>query len=82
VGAAPDVAALLEAVHAGVTVIASVHGASWAQVAARPALRPLVETAAFERAVLLSRRRGPGTVEAILDLAPPRRAGITPAPDP
>ncbi|HEY8418080.1 MAG TPA: stage III sporulation protein AA [Limnochordales bacterium] len=72
-GTAADAAAVLEALHAGVSVIASAHGASWEEVAGRPALGPLVEGGAFERAVILSRRRGPGTVEAVLDL--PQRAG-------
>jgi|GEM_PF-102496 len=72
-GTPADAAAVLEAVHAGVSVVASAHGASWEEVARRPALAPLVQNGAFERAVILSRRRGPGTVEAILDLAP--RAG-------
>lgn len=78
VGSEADGAALLEALYAGVSVIASAHGADWAEVAARPALRSLVSSGAFERAVVLSRRRGPGTVEGILDLTSPRR-GHTPA---
>lgn len=77
-GTARDAAAVLEACYAGVSVIASVHGATWEEVTARPVLGPLLAEGAFERAVVLSRRRGPGTVEAVLDLSCPRPGGRTP----
>jgi len=80
VGSEADGAALLEALHAGVTVIASAHGNDWTDAAARPALRRLLESGVFERAVVLSRRRGPGTIETVLDLTRADSRPATPTP--
>lgn len=68
VGRPEDAAALLEALHAGVAVLATAHGAGLADVRRRPAVAELLRVGAFERAVLLGRSRGPGTVEAVTDL--------------
>lgn len=65
IGRSEDVSAMMEALHAGVSVIASVHGASWDDVRARPGLQPLVKAGAFSRIVLLSNRQGPGTIETV-----------------
>ncbi|MBE3583762.1 MAG: stage III sporulation protein AA [Limnochordaceae bacterium] len=65
IGRAEDVPALLEAERAGVAVIASAHGSSWQEVVSRPLLAPLRTSRYFRRAVLLSRRQGPGTVEQV-----------------
>lgn len=70
VGAATEAQALRDAIHAGVSIIASAHGTDWRDVAQRPALTPLLD-GGVERAVVLSRRRGPGTVEAVWDLTLP-----------
>lgn len=69
IGRPEDAAAVMEALHAGVAVLATAHGSGLADVRRRPALAELLKAGAFERAVLLSRRRGPGTVEAVLDPA-------------
>lgn len=66
IGRPEDAHAVFEALHAGVTVLATVHGRSLADVAARPSLRPLLAAGAFRRAVILSRRGGVGTVEQVL----------------
>lgn len=66
IGRPEDVAALLEAMHAGVGVIASAHGSSWDEVASRPALAPLLNPCAFELVVVLGDARRPGAVEAVL----------------
>lgn len=68
VGRPEDGTALMEALHAGVSVLATAHGSSVADVTRRPALRSLLESGAFDRAVILSRSRGPGTVERVLAL--------------
>lgn len=64
-GSAADVAAVREAVYAGVTVLATAHAASLADARARPGLAELLAGDCFARAVVLSRRRGPATVEAV-----------------
>jgi len=66
-GGAGDSEAILDAVNSGVAVIASAHASSMAEVQKRPELRELYENRVFERFVILSKRLGPGTVEAIYD---------------
>ncbi len=65
IGRAEDIAALEEAVNAGVRIVTTVHAANREELAARPSLRPLWAGRVFQRYVFLSRRRGPGTVEAV-----------------
>lgn len=74
IGRPEDLLALQEAENAGVAVLASAHGTSWEDVVERPALRPLRIAPFFRRAVVLSRRRGPGTVEKVLNPASPTAA--------
>ena len=64
-GTLEDAAALIEAAAAGITVLASIHGDSWEAVQKRPGGRLLAENRIFRRLVVLSRRKGPGTVEKI-----------------
>lgn len=77
IGRPEDASAVLEAMHAGVTVIASAHGDSWQEVAARPALRPLLQPCAFELVVVLEDGRRPGTVAAVLSSEHVRPRGHT-----
>ncbi len=67
IGRDEDVIAIREAAHAGVKVIATAHGADPEELSRRPALATLLESKAFTRIVILSRRLGPGTVESIVD---------------
>ncbi|MGI6343853.1 MAG: stage III sporulation protein AA [Bacillota bacterium] len=67
IGRWEDAAAIEEALNCGVTVIASAHGASLEDLTRRPGLRRLLQDVSFERFIVLSSRRGPGTVEAVLD---------------
>lgn len=67
IGRSSDADAILEAAHAGVSVIASAHARTLSDWQRRPHMGVLFETGAFSRYVLLSRSRGPGTVEAVLD---------------
>lgn len=66
-GRPEDTEAVLEALRAGVAVLTSAHAADVHDVASRPSTAPLLRAGAFQRLVLLSRARGPGTVEAVLD---------------
>ncbi len=77
IGRPEDASAVLEAMHAGVTVIASAHGDSWQEVAARPALRPLLQPCAFDLIVVLAAGRRPGTVAAVLSQEQARSRGHT-----
>lgn len=67
IGRPEDGHAVLEALQAGVNVITSAHGFSMQDVRNRPVLRQLYEMGAFTRYVVLSRRRGPCTVEGVYD---------------
>lgn len=67
VGRQEDGEAVWEAIHAGVAVVCSAHGAAVQEVAQRPMLGKLIRQAAFSRYIVLSRTHGVGTVQAIYD---------------
>nr|WP_230088267.1 stage III sporulation protein AA [Alicyclobacillus mali (ex Roth et al. 2021)] len=67
IGRTEDAEAVLEASLAGVAVVATAHAASLDAWRRRPWMERLFLARAFDRYVVLSRRKGPGTVEAILD---------------
>ncbi|KEO82534.1 stage III sporulation protein AA [Tumebacillus flagellatus] len=67
IGRPEDGAALLEAIHAGVHVVTTAHGFGMHEVRNRPVLRQLFEQGAFHRYIVLSRRRGPCTIEGVYD---------------
>ncbi len=77
IGRMEDAEAVLEASLAGVAVVATAHAASIDAWRRRPWMERLFASRAFDRYVVLSRRRGPGTVEAVLDAEgrPLRRGG-------
>ncbi|CAG7642293.1 stage III sporulation protein AA [Paenibacillus allorhizosphaerae] len=65
IGRVEDAEAIHEALHAGISVIATAHGRNAADVQRRPILRGLLSEGVFERFVVLERRRetpngGPG----------------------
>lgn len=66
IGHRQDIEALQECANAGVTVIASLHARDPEDAKRRPLIRELLATGVFRTLVTLSRRQGPGTVEAIL----------------
>jgi stage III sporulation protein AA len=63
-----DVDAVLDALRTGVSVLSTAHAANLEEAVKRPSLEDLFKYGVFERVVILSRRQGPGTVEAIHDL--------------
>lgn len=67
IGKKEDVEALYHALQAGVKVITTVHGSSFEEIKERPVLQALLNWHFFERLVVLSRRKGVGTLEAVLD---------------
>jgi len=56
IGRPEDAAALNEALHAGISVIATAHGYGFEDVSTRPVLRELFEAKLFQRLVVLSMR--------------------------
>ena len=75
IGKAEDIEALYQALQAGVTVLATVHGGSLREIGDRPFLRELVNNRFFQRIVVLSRRKGAGTLEAVYDGTTLERVG-------
>ena len=69
IGSAEDASAILNALYAGVKVIASAHGYSYSDVCLRPDLKKLISSGGFEKFIVLSRRFGPGTVEEVVNYA-------------
>ncbi|KEP27140.1 MULTISPECIES: stage III sporulation protein AA [Bacillus] len=67
IGKSEDVQALLEAIHAGVTIIVSAHGNSLEDLYKRPSFKPLWQLRVFERYVELNRKNGPGTIGRMYD---------------
>lgn len=74
IGSERDVQALLEALHAGVKIVCSVHGDSLDSIRHRPSLRPLFEQKVFERIVILKKGMSPGVVQSVLETAKPAGA--------
>ncbi|MDO4531381.1 MAG: stage III sporulation protein AA [Bacillota bacterium] len=64
-GGAADAAAVGEVLRCGVQLLATAHGYGYSDV--RQRLKELVDAEIFERYLVLSDRRGTGTLEAILD---------------
>ncbi|MGI6588995.1 MAG: stage III sporulation protein AA [Peptococcia bacterium] len=67
IGKNEDIDALYNALQAGVKVITTVHGSSFEEIKERPNLQTLINWRFFERIIVLSRRKGVGTLEMILD---------------
>jgi stage III sporulation protein AA len=67
IGRMEDVHALLEAVNAGVSLITSAHGYSLEEIMRRPSFSSIMELGIFSRYIVLSRKKGPATLEGIFD---------------
>ena len=67
IGRREDVEALEEMLNAGVSILATAHGASVDDLRGRPVLRDLLRRRIVERFVVLEYRHGPGTVRAVVD---------------
>lgn len=67
IGSAADRRALAEVLNAGVSVIASAHGGSLAELRMRPEIRELLEQGFFERVILLRRSSGKLLPEKVYD---------------
>jgi len=65
IGRPADAEALQECVNAGVSVIATAHGTDLEDISRRPVMAGLLASGVFEVVVVLSRRKGPGTVETV-----------------
>lgn len=66
IGRSDDAGAILDAINAGVKIITTIHGSDIDDFLRKPALERLHKNL-FERYIIMSRRQGVGTIEAILD---------------
>ncbi|MEC2158406.1 stage III sporulation protein AA [Virgibacillus halodenitrificans] len=65
IGTSKDVEALMEAIHAGVTIICSMHGRSLEEIKRRPSFSHLIEQKIFQRIIILEKYRKPGHIARI-----------------
>lgn len=66
IGRSDDAGAVLDAINAGVKIITTIHGSNIEDFLRKPALEKL-HVDLFERYIVMSRRQGVGTIEAVLD---------------
>lgn len=67
IGKKDDLFAIEEVLNAGVKIICTVHGSSLNDLMNKPILKEMIEKNFFERIICISSRKGPGTIETILD---------------
>ncbi|QPC46834.1 stage III sporulation protein AA [Mangrovibacillus cuniculi] len=67
VGRTEDIDAMEEAMHAGITLLSTVHGNSYEDIKKRPQMNRLLKAEAFERYIVVGRNPYPGAVLSILD---------------
>ncbi|MGO4887113.1 stage III sporulation protein AA [Anaerobacillus sp. MEB173] len=67
IGRQEDVQAIHEAIHAGVSIITTVHGFQMEDLYLRPTIKELMDQKVFSRCIELTRRLHPGKVNRIRD---------------
>ena len=67
IGSKEDIKALVQTALSGVKVIATVHARDHEELKKKPTLESLFRAKVFERFIILSSRKGVGTIEAVLD---------------
>ncbi|MEN1970121.1 stage III sporulation protein AA [Lentibacillus sp. N15] len=80
IGSAQDVHALMEAIHAGVVVICTIHGKALFELKKRPSLQPLFDHHVFDRIVVLDKQKTPGQIQTIYNQKEKiifRKSGVT-----
>lgn len=67
IGSVEDARAVEDAINSGVKVIATAHGNCLEEIVKKSGIGNLIELKQFEKILILSRRKGPGTIEEIID---------------
>ncbi|OIU71092.1 stage III sporulation protein AA [Rossellomorea aquimaris] len=67
IGRAEDGLAIQEAVNAGITLMMTIHGASFEEVKKRPVIKEIIEMQSIERFIELHRGTEPGQVSKVLN---------------
>lgn len=66
IGREGDAGAIMECIHAGVSIICTAHAGALEEVRQRPILRSLMADGVFQLLIVLSRRHGPGNIEQVI----------------
>ncbi|MGI6435103.1 MAG: stage III sporulation protein AA [Syntrophomonadaceae bacterium] len=66
IGREGDAEAVMECIHAGVTIISTAHAGNLEELRQRPILRRLMADGVFQLVIILSRRHGPGNIEQVI----------------
>ena len=67
IGCDGDTEAVMQVINAGVKIITTAHGYNISQLKTRKEVLMLIDKKVFDRYIVLSARKGPGTVEEIID---------------
>lgn len=67
IGTPKDMESIVAALNSGVSVITTIHGFNEKDLSERPVFIPILENKVFDRAVILSAKRGVGTIEYVYD---------------
>ena len=67
IGKKEDLYAIEEVLNAGVKIVSTVHGSNLDDIMKKPVLKEMIEKEFFQRIICISFRKGPGTIEKILD---------------
>lgn len=67
IGRSEDVIALTEATNAGVSIIATAHGADLDDIRKRPTMKKIIDNRFFKRYLILGFSNGVGTLERVID---------------
>ena len=68
IGNIDEIKALYTALNGGVSLITTVHGDSIEDIRNRKELSNLLDSELFKKVIILSAKKGPGTIEKIYDL--------------
>lgn len=67
IGTEEDVKAVMDAANSGVSIITTIHGTDFSSVKNKPGIANLIERNIFQRYVIMSKRKGLGTIETVID---------------
>lgn len=67
IGTHGDCDSIMKVLNSGVKIIASAHGYNISELKMREELLTLIKSGAFERYIVLSTKKGPGTLEEVVD---------------
>lgn len=67
IGTVGDTESIVAAMNSGVKVITSIHGYDISDLYNRPVFKEIIDNKVFKRAIVMSHKKGPGTIEYIYD---------------